>query len=244
VSCDSCSELYELYSLGLLEGKEKCEMEEHLATGCPTCETGVRRALELNAIISASVPLVDPPARLRSRILRSFREEPARSVPRPVPTAVRWRPSVPWLAFAASLLVISGLAWLIAYQHRQNVARYEQMSEAARVLQAPETKTVPFGPKTGTEAYGKLFVNPTLGVVMTVSRLPAAPAGWTYESWIVPKTGAPRAVSPVTTEGSGQVFTLVPGPIDTNQVMAVAVSMEPPGATLEKPTKVLFAAPV
>ncbi len=243
MSCDSYSELYELYSLGLLEGKEKCEMQEHLATGCATCETGIRRALELSAIISSTVPLVDPPARLRGRILRSFREELSRAEARTVPAPVGWRASTPWLAFAASLLAVAGLLWRVAYQQKQNAAGYEQISETTRILQAPETKTVPFGPQPNTQAYGKLFVNSNLGAVLTVSRLPAGPPGWTYESWIVPKTGAPRPVRRVTTQGSGQVLTLVPGPIDPNTV-AIAVSLEPPGASLEKPTRVLFAAPV
>jgi heme exporter protein D len=243
VSCDSYSEFYELYTLGLLEGKEKCEMEEHLATGCATCETGIRRALELSAIISSSVPLVDPPARLRDRILRSFREEPSRSAPTVIPTSVGWRSSTPWLAFAASLLVVAGLIWRMEHQRRQNLAGYEQISETTRILQAPETKTVPFGPQPNTQTYGKLFVNSTLGVVMTASGLPGAPSGWTYESWIVPKTGPPRPVRRVTTQGSGEVLTLVPGPIDKN-TLAIAVSLEPPGARLEKPTRVLFAAPV
>ncbi|MBV9501761.1 MAG: anti-sigma factor [Acidobacteriaceae bacterium] len=243
MSCDSYSELYELYSLGLLEGKEKCEMEEHLATGCAICETGIRRALELNAIISSTVPLVDPPARLRSRILRSFREEPRRAEGRTSSAHVGWRASTPWLAFAASLLAVAGLIWRVAYQQKQNAAGSEQMSETTRILQAPETKAVPFGPQPNTEAYGKLYVNSSLGAVLTVSRLPAAPSGWTYESWIVPKAGPPRPVRRVTTQGTGQVLTLVPGPIDAN-TLAIAVSMEPPGARLEKPTRVLFAAPV
>jgi anti-sigma factor RsiW len=189
MNCESFRDLYELYSLGVLEGKEKCEMEEHLATGCPTCETEIRRALDLNAAISSTVPLADPPARLRSRIHNSFHEE-AHPIARPevIPIRSHWRPSAPWLAAAASLLAIIGLIWRITYQQRENAARYEQISEATRILQAPETKTVPFGPQQGGGAYGKLFVNPTLGAVIAAADLPAAPSGWTYESWIVPKT--------------------------------------------------------
>lgn len=248
MSCEPYSDLYELYSLGLLEGKERCELEEHLAAGCSNCEAAIRRALELNAAISGNVPLVDPPARLRGRILRSFHPEADRTEPQLAPNLVQkppaWRLSPAWLAFAASLLVIGGLIWRMEYQRNRNAAQYDQLSTAARILQAPETRTVLFGPQAGQQPSGKLYVNRTLGVVIAVSNLPAAPDGWTYESWIVPKNGSPRPVSPVATQSSGQVLTLIPGPIDANTVMAVALSLEPPGARLEKPTRVLFAAPV
>lgn len=248
MSCEPYSDLYELYSLGLLEGKERCELEEHLAGGCSVCEAAIRRALELNAIISSNVPLADPPPWLRRRILGSFHPEPDRAEPQLAPNLApkgpAWRLSPAWLAFAASLLVIGGLIWRIEYQRNRNTAQYDQLSAAARILQAPETRTVLFGPQTGREPSGRLYVNRNLGVVIAVSSLPAAPAGWTYESWIVPKVGSPRPVSPIATQQSGQVFTLIPGPIDANTVMAVALSLEPPGARLEKPTRVLFAAPV
>jgi anti-sigma-K factor RskA len=244
MNCDAYTDLYELYSLGLLEGKERCEMEEHLAEGCPNCEAGVRRALEVNALISASVPLVDPPARLRSRILRSFPQEPDRFTTSVIPKPAHRRPAAAWLAFAASLLVIGGLIWRIQYQNGRSAAQNRQVAEVARILQAPESRTISFGSENAHGPYGRVFVNPALGVVITASSLPAAPAGWSYVSWIVPKNGSPRPVGPVPPHGTGQVLTLIPGPIDASTTAAVALSLEPPGATLEKPTKVLFAAPV
>ena len=41
---EEMSEIYELYSLGVLGGEEKDEIEEHLARGCPECSRAIKRA--------------------------------------------------------------------------------------------------------------------------------------------------------------------------------------------------------
>ena len=62
-------DLYELYALGLLEEPELSQVEAELAAGSPEAKKRMREALENNAILTANVPLVDPPAVLRNRVL-------------------------------------------------------------------------------------------------------------------------------------------------------------------------------
>jgi anti-sigma-K factor RskA len=80
--------------------------------------------------------------------------------------------------------------------------------------------------------------------VLVAGDLDSAPAGWKYETWMVPVKGNPRAIEGWLPDRGGRAISIVPGPIDSADVKAVAVSLEPPGATLAAPTKLVFAAPL
>src|SRR5262249_22642255 len=62
---------YELYALGVFEDPGRSEIREHLQRGCEDCMTEVKRAREMMAVLGGAVEPVDPPARLRKRILAS-----------------------------------------------------------------------------------------------------------------------------------------------------------------------------
>lgn len=235
--CAEFRELYELYTLGLLDESEREGIEKHLAQGCEECRASIERALLQNAIISGTVPLLKPPAHLRKRVLSGFGVQ---------------RQESNWLwAFAAAAAVLLVGVFVLFQQNRElrtevveagrrNAAETARIAAASEILQAPGTQMVTFGP--GAAPHGSVFVHSKLGIVMVAGTLGPAPTGWTYETWIVPASGAPRAIEPFQPHANGSAITIVPGPVDTNDVKAVAVSLEPPGATLQKPTKVLFAA--
>ena len=63
--------------------------------------------------------------------------------------------------------------------------------EALDLLKAPETREVTFGEGKPEPPKGRVFVNPSSGVLLIASHLPAPPPGKTYEMWIIPKTGKP-----------------------------------------------------
>ena len=44
MSCEELQDLFELYSLSLLEGDEKIEVEAHLARGCAACQQRLKEA--------------------------------------------------------------------------------------------------------------------------------------------------------------------------------------------------------
>src|SRR5437660_1031416 len=70
--CEELKELVELYSLGLAEGDEKTEIDQHLARGCETCQTNLKGALAMNSALLTFVPAVAPPRRLKRRIMASI----------------------------------------------------------------------------------------------------------------------------------------------------------------------------
>jgi hypothetical protein len=116
------------------------------------------------------------------------------------------------------------------------------MALMLEIVQAPGTKQVSFG---GADApQGSLFIHAKLGVALAVANLPAAPDGWKYQSWVVPKQGAPQPVESFPALSGSRAVTVVPGPVNVNDWSAVAVSMEPADSRPTKPTKMVFAAPV
>jgi len=254
MSCDQFSDLFELYAIGVLEKDESEALRLHLDTGCDECGKRFVQALMQANLVSETIPLVEPPTGLRNRIAASVGATPVIVMPSP---KQKRRPAiVPWLVAAAS---IAALAIGIGYE--ENARRTESASfgaaleasnkaEAQRtaamlsILQAPGTKQVAFNISESNLPHGSLFIHKNLGVAMVVAHLPSAPAGWKYESWIVPKNGAPQPVESFATDNTGFAFTVVKGPVDVSQWSAVAVSMEPLDSTPVKPTKPVFAAPV
>jgi hypothetical protein len=233
VNSDQYTDLCELYAIGALEPEERAEFEQHLS-GCPDCQEGLKRAVELNEMIYSATPIVEPSPQLRRRILAGF-GQPVKSPRR----ALNWGMG---LALAASL-ILGVFAW-----HSERDARLTADSELTRlrdiqqILAAPTTKQVTFGPQP-TAPHGSIFVHPKLGMILIADGLPAPPAGFTYESWVVPKDGAPIPIEPFAAH-NGRGISLLRSSLPADQLKAVAVSLEPVDVPVTKPTKVIFAAPL
>jgi anti-sigma-K factor RskA len=230
---DQYTDLCELYALGALDPAERVEFEQHLAT-CPDCRTGLAHALELNEMILSATPRVKPSARLRRRVLAGFGQ--------PVQDRSRF---FSWaLVFAAAAaLVIAYIAWNTEHAARlANTVELARLREIQQILQAPGTKEVTFGPQP-TAPRGSLFVHRKLGIILIADGLPAPETGWTYESWVIPKDGAPI---PIEAFGApdGRGISVLRSAVPVSDLKAVAVSLEPLNAPVTKPTKVIFAAPV
>jgi hypothetical protein len=59
-----------LYSLGLLEGVDCSNLDEHLRAGCTQCELHIMEFLKTSAsFIEHAAPLAAPPITLRTRVL-------------------------------------------------------------------------------------------------------------------------------------------------------------------------------
>ena len=222
MTCEELSELYELYALGVLDGSELAELEEHLGRNCENCKKGVNRAVETNAYVFRAVPKVNPPDRLRSRLLSGFGVE----------TRPFWLRSLPWAVAlcSAAALIFTTLA-----------PRPTANAGVIDFLATPGTRQVSFG-TNGPR--GSVLVQQEKGMLLVVVNLPAAPAGKMYETWIVPRSGAPKPTGQLKIAKEGNGVGLIPGPIDPATVQAVAVSVEPAGTNPVKPTQVLFAAPL
>lgn len=238
MTCQQCLDLLELYALGALESSEGNEVSEHLATGCTLCREALRQALDFNMLVARNVPLVNPPARLRQRIRDSV---PSQAAPRRL-----W---LTWaLAAAALLAIIIGLTSQIQHERaaaviaRTQTADRDRLSSALQILGAPGTTAVAFTDPKSPELHGAIYIHQKLGLALIIDHLPTAPAGWKYESWIVPKTGAPQPVEPFHPDSGGRAVSVVPGPVEVAHLDGIAVSMEPLQSHPVKPTTLVFEA--
>ena len=240
MNCEELKELFELYSLGLLEGEERKEVEAHLERNCSTCRQSLKNAISLNTLLIGSVPDVKPPRGLRHRILVTV------GVHR-----TRWA----WVGVlaTASLLVIA--LWLGNEERqrgtdlaeaRKNIlevaAQRDQLEQAMRILDQPETIQVTFGKGLPQPPRGNVFVHSKLGVVLIASNLPRLASGRTYEMWLIPKGGAPRPAGLFQSTEARSALHILSGPVDVSSLGAVAVTVEPAAGSSAPTTQPLIVA--
>jgi len=73
--CERCADAVG-HAFSALEPDEDRAVLEHLPH-CAECRRALDEALEIVAALGAAVPSVEPPARLRGRVLEAVRAEPA-----------------------------------------------------------------------------------------------------------------------------------------------------------------------
>ena len=240
MTCGELRDHYELYALGIAEEPEAGEIRAHLDRACPICVPGVRAARELTAMIGAGVPAAAPPARLRKRVIAIAGGQPSK-----LWTALPW-----WVAAAAAVMIAvvivanqaqrTELARLRA-QETSQTAELARLNEAIAILNQPDAKQVVFGGATPQPPRGRVFLDPHRGVLLIASHLPPAPAGKTYEMWVIPKaTGKPIPAGLFQSAADGTAISVQAGPVDVSSI--VAVTVEPAGGVAQPTSTPIIAA--
>ena len=175
--------------------------------------------METVAAMAGAVKPVDPPARLRRRIVAMVTPEaPKRS----------WMAVfVPW-AVAASLAVALVAVQL---QRRSQSADTARLEQALSILNDPMTRDVTFGDPA---ARGRVFVSAGKGVVFIAAHLPKLDAGKTFELWVIPAKGNPIPAGTFRGESDATAVHVRPGPVEN--AAAVAVTVEPEGGSPQPTT--------
>lgn len=241
MNCDQLRNLFELYSLGLLDATEKQEIDAHLNRGCEICQGSLRNALGIHALFLSATPDVVPPSRLRRRVLASIGLE---------------RSSWTWLAALAAAAMLLIMLWM-SVQERDRTAQlaearrtiiqmdtdHDHLMKALSFLNQPETKEIRFGLGDLVHPRGNILINPKLGVLFSASNLPTLPSGKTYEMWVIPKSAAPRPAGLFQPDASHTALHLLTGPLDLSNIEAIAISVEPSsGSSAPSTTPLLTAA--
>lgn len=239
MTCAELRELYEFYALGLLDQDEKTELERHLEEGCPTCAPGVREAAVWSSSLASLPEPLEPPRRLRKRVLASIGAEPASQ-------RAFWGA---W-AFATACLAVTAIFFALQVRRQASelqLARAEvtktqaeagKSNRALAFLNAPETEEV------GTAAQPRLraFVNPRRGVLLLASHLPPAPEGKAYEMWVLPKKGAPAPAGVFQSDANGNAVHLLEQTVDRSSIAGIAVTLEPASGSPAPTTTPIVAA--
>jgi anti-sigma-K factor RskA len=241
MTCDELKDDYAAYALGVLDGPELDELREHLARECQNCTPGVRGAQGLVARMATAVTQVDPPKRLRARVIALVSPDKRGSF-------MNWT-----LAFVTALSVMFSVhIWLRHSEMHQVFIREDQkwrqqnaelarLNETLALLEDPAAREVTFG----KGARGRVVISPRHGVAFSGQNMASLAPGKTYEMWIIPKGGKPVPAGTFAPSADGSALHLQPGPVDLASTAAVAVSIEQEGG-VASPTadQIIIVAPV
>jgi len=188
------------YALDALDADEEREFEEHLAS-CEACREELASLREATAALAYGAVGPAPPPELKERILAEAAAE------RPNVVSLPQRRS--WTApLAAAAAVAAAVAVGVGVYAATRPASTDPL---ASVLAQPGAKLVPMGDR------GALAVAPdgTAAIALTV---PRAPAGKTYEAWVIRDGAAQRAGL-----FSGATVLRIDRPVKPGSVVAVTL---------------------
>jgi anti-sigma factor RsiW len=212
-------ELTAAYALDALDAAEREAYERHLAD-CERCQEELATMWETTEALAVAATGPEPRTELRERILSAARAEPHVVMPL-VPRRSR---AVPVLAAAAALAAVVALAvglWGAGLSSDLDEARSALAREraTAAVLADPGARTVSL--QAGD---GRLVVASDGRAVVVLDELEPAPAGKTYQLWIVPDGDIARAVSGGLLAGEEATdVALVDGTVGDGDLVAVTV---------------------
>jgi anti-sigma-K factor RskA len=202
-------ELVAAYALNALDDDDRVAFEEHLAD-CPQCAVQLAELRDAAAALAYVPETVAPPAALRSRILETARAERPNVVP------LRPRPARTWGLGAVAAVAVAAAVALAFW----NVSLHNDLNRSSAVRL-----------HTLEGAQGNLAVADTGTAALFVCGLGDAPAGKTYEAWVLTRGRAARAGQ----FAGGQGCVAVPLAHDVPSGSSVAVTVEPEGGS-DQPT--------
>jgi anti-sigma-K factor RskA len=210
------------YALDALDPGERSAYEAHLA-GCEQCRQELSSFWETTEALAVAASGPAPSPALRERILAEVQAETPQNV---IPLEPRRRRrAVPVLAAAAAIAAVVALALGLraadlSGQLDDSRSALERAESSAAILADPGAQSVAL--RAGD---GRLVVDSEGQAVLVLDGLGAAPAGKTYEMWIVPGSLGGRSPVPAGLFSGGERADIVPveGTIETGDVVAVTV---------------------
>ena len=190
------------YALDALGQEERETYEAHLGQ-CALCREELASLGETATALAFAVVSPVPPAGLRERILTTAAAERENVVPLPMRRPWLIRSTAAAASIAACAAVGLGI-WAATLSRSLDHARASSASAqaVAQILANPSSQKIALHGGSGS-----LAVDPAGRAVLIVRRLPAAPAGHTYEAWVIPAGGMPHKAGLFASSGS---TTLVP----------------------------------
>jgi anti-sigma-K factor RskA len=155
---DALHELTAAYALDALDLEEEREYEQHLA-GCRQCREELAGFREAAGALALAVEPASPPPALRGRILDAARAEQ----PNVVPLRPRWAYPVAAVAAVAACAAIGLGVWAAELNSRSHGLRTIPLAGAA----------------------GSVVVNDDGSAALVVAGMRSAPAGKTWEAWVL-----------------------------------------------------------
>ena len=251
MECRDLREHYEAFALGVLEGEEGSEIAEHLARQCPTCTLGVKQSRLLASQLAYIAPEVEPPARVRRKLLEAVAERPARR---------GWLPVWAWAA-AAAVVVVS----LLAVQRARNFqevralqsqiaqleTRYQELSQetdlyrrALAIAASPASRSISLTSAQPATPQIRAYWNETLGLVLAAQQMPLPAQARTFQLWVLPRQGNPISAGIFQPDPTGRVLIVSTPTARILDAAALAITDEPSGGSPQPTTTPLWVGPL
>jgi anti-sigma-K factor RskA len=267
LSCDEVRDLAASFVLGALDADEAAAVRAHVAT-CADPHAELAELGSVLAVLAESVPVVEPPAALKGRIMAAAAADlearknvavppvdgvppladsaaPPRAFPsateREARAARRTSSIGTWVLRIAAVLAIVALGgWNLLLQGQLNEARtYEQ--DVAAVLDTagqPGSLTAILIHEGGTGPAGLAAVGSDGVVKLAMRDLAPTQGEQVYTTWVIPSDGVPVAVGDFRVGPSGTAYFEGRG-LPTQDGIVLALTLEPqPGATAPSSTPV------
>ena len=199
------------YALDALDDDERAAFEEHLAT-CDRCAAELPAVRETAAALAYVPESVPPPDALRGRVLETARAER----PNVVPLRPRRSHALGAVAAVAVAAAVALAIWNVSLHNSLDNQSSANRSVATYRLQG---------------ANGQLAVASSGQAALFLCGIGTAPAGKTYEAWVL--TGKQAARAGEFQGGSGCTAVVLARPVPAGS--GVAVTVEPAGGS-EQPT--------
>lgn len=169
------------YALDALDPDERSAYEAHLSD-CGHCQQELASFWTTTEALAVAASGPEPSAALRERILADVRAEPQNVVPFE-PRRRRVAPVLGAVAAVAAVVALGIGLWAsdLSSELDDTRAALAREREAAQLLVDPAAETVAL-----QQGAGRLVVGADGQAVLVVDGLEEAPAGKTYELWIVP----------------------------------------------------------
>lgn len=246
---ENLQELAAAYALGALEPAEAREFEALLAAS-PEAQREVAEYREVGALLALGAGAESASPDLKARVLeRATSQKVARIAPkRAVPG---W---TPWVALAATLAVVAGLAlsWqglrrqvadreaTIAALTDSLAAREAKLAVRERELNAlldPNVSLIRMGTPGTPQPVVQLFWNRHSNrMLVHAYQLTPAASKRAYQLWFIPKTGKPIPSVTFNSEPTGHALVeRIPVPADI-ELAAAALTEEPEGGSPQPTT--------
>jgi anti-sigma-K factor RskA len=247
--CKELEELYPAYILDAVDEHDRARIEAHLRH-CASCSQIVAEYQPVADSLAYSVPLFEPPAELKYRVLAAI----PKSKPLARRAALGWF-NLSFLAnalrspafSAAMLLLLIGLgAWNFTLQNQiTQQAAFNQQMTAEITRQRTLVSTVAYAdtqPKrlqstdAAPLAIGRLYLAPELNAIaLIVYDMPVLDAKKVYQIWLIDPAGDRTSAGVFTVDDRGRGWVYVRSPKPLSQFQSVGITVEPEGGS-PKPT--------
>jgi anti-sigma-K factor RskA len=204
-----------LYALDAIDGEVLTEFEHHLSI-CASCQQEVREFRATSGRLGSSTAVSAPPA-LRDSVLAAIGN--VRQEAPPIVTPIRRRPA--WFApFAVAAALV------LAFGVLRTVTNRPVSVTAESVINAGDARAIALTAPDGVQT--KAFVSAKLNrVAITADGMEPAPAGKSYQLWLIGPNGAESAGIMDPPPGGAHAAVLLKGKVSGHQKMSI--TLEPAG---------------